>query len=458
MLIMKFGGTSVADNNAINQVVDIIKVERSKTKRGVFVVTSALANITNLLLESAQGNTTKFMSEIEKRHTEVLEGFRVAIQSQFRPLLQKHFLQLRKELGHEDKSENCVSKEYLDLIASFGERMASLLLTAALLNKNINATRIDSRDIVETDSNFGNAEVDLLSTRRNFIEKIQPLLRKGIIPVMTGFIGKDTEGKTTTLGRGGSDYSAALAGLMLNAKEIQIWKDVPGFMTADPRVVKNAKMIPRLSFSEAAELAYFGAKLLHPKTIRPAIQKNIPVRILNTFQPEDLGTLIYGKLSGRSSRSASFSRKPCAAIRAISYKKSITVINIISLRMLGPYGFLERLFAIFSHHRVPIDVIATSEVSVSVTVEDSAMTKALIMDLKKIGVVEIHKSHAIISIVGAGLKNDPTAIATILEVLRKKQIPTEMISLGASSINFTCIIEEKHCINAVNALHSKFFS
>lgn len=445
-IILKFGGTSVANTKAINQVVSIIHRQYGKNP---VVITSALAGITDLLLATArlaaagkQRLVGQNLREIEKRHTE-----------------EKIIPEITEELRELDRAlhripHGAISKQRLDLIASFGERLASWLLAGALLSQKIPAQRIDSRELVVTDSNFGSAEVDLEKTRQNFARKILPLIKKGVVPVITGFIGSDIKGRTTTLGRGGSDYSAAIAAVCLRAKEIQIWKDVKGFMTADPRVVARARVIPRLSFPEAAELSYFGAKLLHPKTIHPAVVQNIPVRILNTFAPDDPGTVIYG--DHLTLRQAQGDRK--LPVRAIAYKKGITVINITSLRMLGPYGFLEKLFRIFAAHRVPVDVIATSEVSVSMTIEDKVYSASLIAALQKIGTVEMCRGHVILSLVGIGLKNDPRVEANIFEVFRRAKIPTEMISKGASSINFTCIIEEKFCEKAVRALHSKFFS
>ncbi|MBI2638900.1 aspartate kinase [Candidatus Peregrinibacteria bacterium] len=451
-IILKFGGTSVANTTAINQVVGIIR--RTLPKNPV-VITSALAHVTNLLLSIAEFRqkvaVEKILRDLKKRHWEVLRSFKPHIQAKIEPLLTEEFLELERLAARLLQKSN-VTKKDLDLLASFGERFSSWLLTGALLSQKIPAQRVDSRELVVTDSNFGAAEVDFEKTRRNFARKISPLLRRKIIPVITGFIGRNHKGNTTTLGRGGSDYSAAITAVCLHAKEIQIWKDIPGFMTADPRVVKTARIIPQLSFQEAAELSYFGAKLLHPKTIHPAVAQNIPVRILNTFAPDNPGTIIYGKSSLRQAQA-----DKSLPVMAIAYKKGITIMNISSLRMLGPYGFLEELFRIFAAHRVPIDVVATSEVSVSMTIEDKTYNAGLIGALQKIGMVEVRHGHVILSLVGTGLKNDPRVEAHIFEVFRLAKIPTEMISKGASSINFTCIIEEKFCEKAVRALHSKFF-
>lgn len=442
----------MANGEAIAQVVGII--ERALPKNPA-VVTSALARVTNLLLSIAEirkkRENEKILSDLKERHWMVLRSFKPHICANIESKLAEEFSELRVlAAGLLEKSE--ITKKDSDLLASFGERLSSWLLTGALLNQQILGERIDSRELVATDDTFGNAEVDFAKTKKNFMKKIAPLLRRGIIPVITGFIGRDSAGNTTTLGRGGSDYSAAIAAVCLNAKEIQIWKDIPGFMTADPRVVKTARMIPKLSFREAAELSYFGAKLLHPKTIHPAVKKNIPVRILNTFKPNDPGTVIGNHVTLRQAQG---DRK--FPVRAIAYKNGITIINVCSARMLGPYGFLEKLFGIFSFHRVPVDVVATSEVSVSMTIEDNMLSSGLVSALEKIGTVEVRKGNVILSLVGAGLKSDPRVEATIFETLRRDRIPTEMISKGASSINFTCIIKEKYTKLAVRKLHNKFF-
>ena len=456
-IIMKFGGTSVANVDAINQVVGIIKKNLS---RNPVVITSALANVTNLLLQAAEfiprrepkTHIRNILNDIEIRHRNVLENFDPSIQKRIETNLTFEFSELHRTVELLIRNSEITKKE-LDLMASFGERMASWLLMGALLNKGISAQRIDSRELVCTDSTFGGAEVDFKKTKQKFLRIITPILKKKTVPVITGFIGRDFLGNTTTLGRGGSDYSAAIAAVCLGGKEIQIWKDIAGFMTADPRVVPAACVIPRMSFSEAAELSYFGAKLLHPRTIHPAIKNNIPVRILNTFKPNDQGTWIMED----SRETMSNGKSSTLPVRAISYKKAITVINVTSLRMLGPYGFLEELFRIFSIHRVPVDVIATSEVSVSMTIDDAMLHRGLISTLKKIGNVEVRRGHVIISLVGHGLKNDPRVEANIFDVLSLARIPTEMVSKGASSINLTFIVQEKYFKRAVRALHERFF-
>lgn len=453
---MKFGGSSVASLPAIRQVAKIIA--KAKKNRPVVMV-SALAGITNLLLKLAKRDSqdhtnlaVQDLRAIKDQHQEVLKGFPKSIRKRVAPKISNLLTKLQKtlELGQQ---EDIPPKTYADFLASFGERLSSWLLMGALLEQGLSATRLDSRDLIITDSHFGAAEVNFQKTQRLFKNRVFPLIKKHIIPVITGFIGATAGGLTTTLGRGGSDYSAAIAALCLDAKEIQIWKDVPGFMTADPRIVKTARVIPKLSFDEAAELSYFGAKLLHPKTIYPAVQKNIPVRILNTFAPTNSGTMIFGILKKRDSQQETKQ----TLVTAIAVKKGIAVINVVSLKMLAAYGFLAKLFQIFAQHSIAVDVLATSEASVSMTIEETVLSTSLMKDLKKIGMIQVIGSQAILSIVGCGLKSRPEVEASVFTILKEQRITTEMISKGASEINLTCIVNEACADHAVRALHDVFF-
>ncbi|MCA1815895.1 MAG: aspartate kinase, partial [Acidobacteria bacterium] len=251
-------------------------------------------------------------------------------------------------------------------------------------------------------------------------------------------------GATTTLGRGGSDYSAALVGAALGAAEIQIWTDVTGVLTADPRVVKSARTVPRMSYAEAAELAYFGAKVLHPKTILPAVVREIPVRICNSRQPEADDTVIYfdTEMSPRT-------------VKAIAHKTNVTIVHVTSARMLGAFGFLRRLFEVFDRHRTVVDVVTTSEVSVSMSVEDASAVDAIIADLKPFAAVSVEPRRAIICIVGEGLRWTPGVAARVFSTI--SDINVLLISQGASNINLTFVVEEERAAEAVRRLHAAFF-
>jgi aspartate kinase len=272
-----------------------------------------------------------------------------------------------------------------------------------------------------------------------------PILENGVVPVLGGFIGSTKQGVTTTLGRGGSDYTAALIGAALGVREIQIWTDVTGVLTADPRVVPEAQTIERLSYGEAAELAYFGAKVLHPKTIQPAIENSIPVRICNSRAPQEPGTLV-GPETETSPRT----------IKAIAHKTGVTTVQISSARMLGAYGFLRKLFEVFDEHRTVVDVVTTSEVSVSLSLDDASALPAIVAELEKLGTVRVEKRCAIICVVGEGLRGTPGIAARVFSTI--SDINVTLISQGASSINFTFAIEEEHVKEAVTRLHDEFFA
>jgi aspartate kinase len=276
-------------------------------------------------------------------------------------------------------------------------------------------------------------------------EWLLPLIEDGVIPVVGGFIGATARGNVSTLGRGGSDYTAAIVGAALRSEEIQIWTDVSGVLTADPRVVPEAQTIERLSYSEAAELAYFGAKVLHPKTIQPAIEDRIPVRICNSRAPEERGTLV-GPDADTSPRT----------VKAIAHKKGVTTVQITSARMLGAYGFLRALFEVFECHRTVVDVVTTSEVSVSLSLDDDSALPLIVTELEQLGTVRVEKKCAIICVVGEGLRGTPGIAARVFSTI--SDINVTLISQGASSINFTFAIEETRVEEAVRRLHEAFFT
>jgi aspartate kinase len=262
---------------------------------------------------------------------------------------------------------------------------------------------------------------------------------------MGGFIGATTDGVATTLGRGGSDFSAAIAGAGIGAAEIQIWTDVDGMLTCDPRIVAGGHRLKTISFNEAAELAYFGAKVLHPSTVVPAVEKNIPVRILNSRQPDVEGTLIVSEIV--------HSTNP---VKSISCKRGITVVNIRSLRMLMAYGFLRRIFEVFDRYRTPVDMVATTEVSVSLTVDQTQSLKEIEAELSKIAEVTVTPEQAVVCLVGEALSETPGIGARIFAALR--DINIRMISQGASRLNISVVVNDDDLARAVGALHVEFFS
>jgi aspartate kinase len=273
---------------------------------------------------------------------------------------------------------------------------------------------------------------------------VAPLVDAGRIPVLGGFVGATVEGHATTLGRGGSDYSGAIVGAGLAASEIQIWTDVDGMLTADPRIVPQARLVPRLSFAEAAELAYFGAKVLHPSTIHPAVERNIPVRILNARKPDGPGTLITAEPAPGAN--------PLAGLAA---KQEVTVVDVTSDRMLMAYGFLRRVFEVFERFETAVDVVTTSEVSVSVTVDDRRHLDAIVEALSHFSEVSIEPEMALLCAVGDRLRAEPAIAARVVGVL--EEVPLRMISQAASRRNITVIMRQADLPHAMRRLHEEFF-
>jgi aspartate kinase len=335
------------------------------------------------------------------------------------------------------------SPRALDTIAATGELLSSRIVVAALSSAGVQADWVDPRRVLVTDDHFTQAAPDTPAIEAAAASAIRPLLASRRVPVTAGFVGATRDGATTTLGRGGSDYSAALLGAALHAREIQIWTDVDGMMTADPRLVTETRVVPRLSFAEASELAYFGAKVLHPSTILPAVARNIPVRILNSRRFGGPGTLIADSPSG------------AGALAAIAAKRNVTVLDITSTRMLMAYGFLRQLFEVFERHRTPVDVVTTSEVSVSVTVDDDRRLDAVVDGVSAFADVKVERGMAIVCAVGDGLQQDPHLAARMLGAL--ESFPLRMVSQAASRRNLTVVLRDRDVAAAMTRLHEEFF-
>jgi len=437
MIVMKFGGTSVGGADEIRNVAEIVK---SHLARKPVVVVSAVKGITDRLIELAnhakEGNGDVVFSTIKNIHHGILEKLSLE-----KSLLDKDFNELQKAVR--SVNGKMVEAKTLDLFQSFGERMSSKIVAAQLSKNNMEAQAFNTFDLgLITNSDFGNAE----PLEEAFTNLANNIKKMSFIPVITGFIGKTREGEITTLGRGGSDYTAGIVGAAINAGEIQIWTDVDGIMSADPKIVGDARTLEQVSFAEASELAYFGAKVLHPKTIIPAMEKNIPVRVLNTFNPKGNGTLILNEVE-----------KSKQTVKAITSKRNITLIHVNSKRMLGAYGFLARLFEVFYEYKQSVDVIATSEVSVSMTVDNGKNIEDIASDLEGIADVKILKNKAVICVVGEGMRNTPGVAGRTFLVLGKNNINIEMISQGASEINITFVVDGKDCDKAVKCLHEEYF-
>ena len=331
-----------------------------------------------------------------------------------------------------------------DLIVSYGERISSRIVAAAFRERGIDAAHVDAREVIVTDSEFQKAAPldDIIEKRTQ--EKLLPLLAEGKVPVMGGFIASNEAGLTTTLGRGGSDYTGALVGGALASETIEIWTDVDGIMTADPRVCPDALRVKVISFEEAAELAYFGAKVLHPATILPAVKKNIPVLVLNSRNPSNEGTRIISV--------APHCKSP---FKSIAVKRKLTIIDIVASRMLMTHGYLSKMFAIFDKHKCPIDMVSTSEVSISVTVDSNASLPQIDADLKTLADVTYEGKKALVCMVGEDIRGQNGIAAQVFNAVR--HINVRMISQGASEINMSFMIEEDDADEAVRSLHAAFF-
>jgi aspartate kinase len=446
---MKFGGTSVADAAAFENVARIVASEH---KAAPIVVVSAMSGVTDNLLNAttiaASADDHRAFASLEnvfKRHEAAAhELLSDSKREEFLTELRGAADQISRllTLFAQQPSER---KALQDAVVSFGEMLSSTLLAAVLNQHDINARHVDARRCIITDEEHTCATPLMNESSIHTQNELRPVLEAEIVPVLGGFIGATKEGVTTTLGRGGSDYTAALIGALIGATEIQIWTDVTGVLTADPRVVPHAYTVERLSYGEAAELAYFGAKVLHPKTIHPAIVNAIPVRICNSRMPEAQGTVV-GPLSSTTPKT----------IKAIAHKTGVTVVQISSLRMLGAYGFLRALFEVFDRHRTVVDVVTTSEVSVSLSLDDVSALPAIVAELQQLGTVKVVKGQAIICVVGEGLRGTPGVAARAFSTIT--DINVSLISQGASSINFTFVVGEEQVKEVVTRLHEEFFA
>jgi aspartate kinase len=448
-IVMKFGGTSVGDAKAISRVADIV---RGRVPQRPVVVVSAMARVTDELLQMARAagsgdrkNALTLARELRERHYNAAgELLGTGVFTQFHSDLGTEFEEL-EELLRGIAAVGELTPRTSDHVASFGEVLSSKLVTAALSAHGVEASLVDSRDCIVTDESFTRAAPLFDETNGKLRELVQPILDHGRVPVMGGFIGSTRNGVTTTIGRGGGDFSAAIVGAGLGAERIEIWTDVDGMMTTDPNICPEARRIKVISFDEAAELAYFGAKVLHPATVLPAIQKNIPVYILNSRNSSCEGT----RITARAPHCKNF-------FKAIAAKKRITIVDVAAPRMLLAHGFLKSIFEAFDRHRIPVDVVSTSEVSVSLTVDSNESIPALAADLARLADVKYEGRKAIVCLVGENLREIPGIAAHVFGELSDVKI--RMISQGASEINLTFVIDEDQVPSVVQRLHKAFFA
>ncbi|HEX7794511.1 MAG TPA: lysine-sensitive aspartokinase 3 [Vicinamibacterales bacterium] len=453
-VIMKFGGTSVADAEAMMRVINIVRGQMARFPNHTLpvVVVSAMSKVTDRLVETGrlagQGDgeaAAALLRDLLARHINVAAGLvqGEALDSMTAQLTQDFNTLTEHVRGWAAHGE--VSPQATDELLAMGELASSRMVAAAFIGQKIPAAWVDSRKVLVTDNEHTAAVPDTDATCRRTHDLVASRTKAGEVPVLGGFIGATEAGVTTTLGRGGSDYSAAIFGACLDVDEIQIWTDVDGMLTADPRVVSDPQLVPQLSFSEASELAYFGAKVLHPSTILPAVAKNIPVRILNSRRPEVEGTMITA--DGRAHG---------PALTALACKRGVTVVDITSTRMLMAFGFLRRLFEVFERFKTSVDVVTTSEVSVSVTVDNTRRLNDIVNNLEHFAEVNIEPDMAIVCIVGENLRSDPSLFARAMNAL--EGVPLRLVSQAASRRNITFVMRDADVPNAMNRLHEAFFA
>jgi aspartate kinase len=454
MIVMKFGGTSVADADAIARVAGLVRAARERDAAPPLVVVSAMSGITDRLLSLAataetgdDAHVCAGVDEIWHRHVATVEGLfgdRAAPSSDnVLGHLERHIGELRALLTATAILRE-TSPRARDGIVAVGELLSSHIVAGALDAAGVPAAWVDARRALVTDASFTAAVPLLADTTDAAAREFGLVLSDGRVPVVGGFVGATRDGITTTLGRGGSDYSAAIFGAALDAEEIQIWTDVDGMLTADPRVIERPRLVPHLSFAEASELAYFGAKVLHPSTVLPAIAKDIPVRILNSARPHSRGTLITGRAPGHD-----------CPLTAIACKRRLAVIDIRSTRMLMAHGFLRKVFEVFERFQTSVDVVTTSEVSVSVTVDDMRRVPDIAESLRAFAEVTVEQDMAILCAVGDNLQIDARLGTRVLAAL--DGFGLRMVSQAASRRNVTVVLRDSDLAAAMERLHGQFF-
>ena len=437
---MKFGGSSVADADRIRHVASIIKAYKEEKP---VVVLSAMGDTTDHLLEAADIAVSGEVdiSKVEELHRETADKLGIKIE-EIDDLLEELTqlltgISMLKEL----------TKRTRDYLVSFGERMSVRMMAAFLTKEGVPAKFYDAWDAgITSDSNFMSAEL-LEDVWTDIPEKLNDY-KYGVskeIPIVTGFIAKDRKGNITTLGRGGSDLTATMIGSAMQADEIQTWKDVDGILTADPRVVKEAHPVPEVTYEEAAELAYFGAQVLHPRSMQPCLKSGVPVRVKNSYNIDSPGSIIVENHTGEVPK-----------VTAITSVKHVTLIDINSTRMLGSAGFLAHVFNNFLKWGISVDVIATSEVSVSLTVNGKTDLTGLLGDLDHVADVEVQENKAIVTII-CDADHSSSILASGFGALAEKGINVQMISQGASKVNITVICDDEETDDVVKTLHKAFF-
>lgn len=447
MRVLKFGGSSVADATCLRRVAELV---RAASPGGAVVVLSAMGKTTDALFRAGraarEGDAERALAEaagvIEKHRAAACELFGARLPADLERDLEGQFAELEAVLRGVSLLRE-LSTRSMDALASHGERLSTRLFAALLAAEGPACVLVDARRVVRTDDRFGEAQPQRDAIARLSAEHLAPELAAGRVVVTQGYIGSTADGRTTTLGRGGSDWTAALLGAALRAQEVQIWTDVEGVYTADPRVVPLASPIAELSFAEAAELAAFGAKVLHPETIQPAVEARIPVTVRHTERPGGRFTTIREHVrEGRP-------------VTALASRGPISIVTVTSSRMLAQSGFLARLFEVFARLDVSVDLVATAEVSVSLSVEADAPLAALRAELERFARVEVATDRALVALVGERLKQTSGVAARAFRAL--EEVNVELISMGANEINLSIVVARADEHDALRRLHAAFF-
>jgi len=451
LVVMKFGGTSVEDAKAMLRTAAIVRGRRERGLSAIVVV-SAMAKVTDQLLAAADAagrgdrvGALALSSRLRNRHLDTASDL----------LCGELLMEVQKEIRDRFDSLDDLLRGIAavgeltprtsDRVVSYGERLSSRMVAAAFAQHGLNGAHVDARQCIVTDDHYGKAVPQEAAIEAKLAQTVLPLVEAGQTPVMGGFIGASAQGITTTLGRGGSDFTAALVGGGLHAGAIEIWTDVNGIMTTDPRICPDALRVKTISFEEAAELAYFGAKVLHPATILPAVQKSIPVWVLNSRNPNNEGTKITAIAPS------------CASpFKSIAAKKKLTIIDVVASRMLMSHGYLKAVFDIFDKYRCVIDMVSTSEVSISLTVDSNERLPEICSELSKIADVKMEGHKALICMVGEDIRGSSGISGRVFSAIR--HVNVRMISQGASEINMSFMVEESDVEEAIRSLHAEFFS
>lgn len=440
MLVMKFGGSSVADRGQIEKVLGIVQ---GRLRERPVVVASAHKGITDALINAAKAAA----AGTDPDHRVIARQNEIAMQLGCDPsLLEPLYAELR-DLLRGIRLVRELSPRSLDYISSFGERMSVRCIADFFTRQGLRAQAFDAWDLgLHTDNKFGKARpVEGYGARvvQAFADKVSA----DVVPIVTGFVGKTEAGEITTLGRNGSDLTATLFGAALHADEVQIWSDTDGVMTADPSIVPEAKSIPYMRFDEAAELAFFGSRVLHPATLIPAIDEDIAVRVLNTNRPDHPGTVIC---ANPPEKDPSFT--------SIAYKENQTVVTIADPKMFESVGFLARVFTVLAGHGAVIDMVATSEVSVSATSHDEASIREAIPDLRRFGEVDVRTGMAVLAVVGRKIHHTPGIGVRVMAAIAGAGVNIEMHSFGMRSNNISVVVKDGDIPKVVPALHAALFN